>query len=291
MNSNKLKFYVLAISCLSLINCRQSQNDTVSLKEKKLNVNNDEIIINEKTIDSLIIDLNNDGKLDKIEVKEKNNAERSVVVKIRNEKGYAIISNNNEIIGCEKCGYQGGDPYISLNIINKGFEIELEYTQLSFYYESNAIYLKKVDVLKTEATETGINENHEIYTDEQFGKIKLSDLKKDFILDLRKKHEKKENNIEGLYVLNSCENGRFKISIIKIGSVYTYSILDGKKIISRGNVSITSEDGGTIVSFGNIGGLYVRNNITVQNYGNSMNEYNHFTQCNEKYLTFEKVKK
>jgi hypothetical protein len=293
MNSNKFKFYVLAISCLCFINCKQSPNDTVSIENKKTIVKSNEKKFansDEKIIDSLIIDLNNDGKLDKIEIIEKNNSERTLLVQIKEEKGYKLISNNNEIIGCSTCGYQGGDPYISLNKSNIDFEIELEYIKLSFFYESNALYLKKVDVLKTEPTETGITENHEIFTYEQFGKMNLSNLKKDFIVDLRKKYGKTENDIEGLYVLDSCENGRFKININKKGSVYIYSILDGKKIISKGKTSIRSEDGETIVAFGNIAGLYTKNNITVQNYGNSMNEYNHFTQCDQKYLTFEKVK-
>jgi hypothetical protein len=52
IESNKLKFIVLAISCLTLINCKQSQNETVSLKENNINVNSNEIIIIKKTINS-----------------------------------------------------------------------------------------------------------------------------------------------------------------------------------------------------------------------------------------------
>jgi hypothetical protein len=94
--------------------------------------------------------------------------------------------------------------------------------------------------------------------------------------------------IEGLYILNSCENGRFKINLKKNGSLYAFSILDGKKIISRGKASIRKEDGETIITMDKIAGLFEKNNITIQNYGNSMNEYIHFTQCGEKYLSFEK---
>jgi hypothetical protein len=293
MNSNKFKFYVLAISCLCFINCKQSPNDPVSIKNKKIIVKSNEKKIansNEKIIDSLIIDLNNDGKLDKIEIKEKNNSERTLLVQIKEEKGYKLISNNNEIIGCLTCGFQGGDPYISLNKSNKGFEIELEYIKLSFFYESNALYLKKVDVLKTEPTETGITENHEIFTYEQFGKMNLSDLKKDFIVDLRKRYGKTENNIEGLYILHSCEKSRFKIKIEEKEKVYYFSILDEKKVISKGKAILINNHESTSIELGKMGGLYTAESIVIQNYGNSMNEYNHFTQCDQKYLTFEKVK-
>ena len=97
-----------------------------------------------------------------------------------------------------------------------------------------------------------------------------------------------ENKIIGLSVLKSCENGMFKINIKKDGSEYTYTILDGKKIISKGKASIRSEKEETIITCGSITGIYTKNSITVQNYGNSMNEYNHFTQCDQKYLPFIK---
>jgi hypothetical protein len=94
--------------------------------------------------------------------------------------------------------------------------------------------------------------------------------------------------IEGLYVLKTCENGRFSIRVVKKDALYTFHILDSKKSISRGKVSVEKEGDNTYLSFGKIGGIWKGNSIQVQNYGNSMNEYNHFTQCEDKYLTFEK---
>jgi hypothetical protein len=97
---------------------------------------------------------------------------------------------------------------------------------------------------------------------------------------------KKENTINGVYVLKSCESTRFSIKIDIKNSNYEYLILDKSKIILRGKVLINN----TQIKLGKIEGVISDNSIVIQNYGNSMNEYVHFTQCDEKYLTFEKVK-
>jgi hypothetical protein len=95
-----------------------------------------------------------------------------------------------------------------------------------------------------------------------------------------------ENKINGLYVLKSCESSRFSIKIDIKNSDYNYSIIDKTKIILKGKAIINK----TQIKLGKIEGVISDNDIVIQNYGNSMNEYNHFTQCDEKYLTFEKVK-
>ncbi|MEO8234267.1 MAG: hypothetical protein ABI549_02530 [Flavobacterium sp.] len=98
-----------------------------------------------------------------------------------------------------------------------------------------------------------------------------------------------ENTIEGLYVLKTCEGSRFKIKIIKKDNAFEYSILDQKKSISKGLVKIEKDKNKTYLTFGKIQGIYDdANKIQIQNYGNSMNEYAHFTQCDEKYLSFIK---
>ena len=84
-----------------------------------------------------------------------------------------------------------------------------------------------------------------------------------------------ENNVEGLYVLKTCENSRFKIKIEKNSGGYSFLIYDKNK-------------GSTYLSFGKIEGQYENDKIQIQNYGNSINEYIHFTQCEEKYLSFVK---
>jgi hypothetical protein len=97
---------------------------------------------------------------------------------------------------------------------------------------------------------------------------------------------KSENKINGVYALKSCESSRFSIKIEIKNSKYEYLILDNSKIILRGKALIENRQ----IKLGKIEGVISDHRIVIQNYGNSMNEYVHFIQCDEKYLTFEKVK-
>jgi len=106
-------------------------------------------------------------------------------------------------------------------------------------------------------------------------------------LELRS--EGKKDVIVGVYLLKSCENGRFKIKIEKKENLYTYNILDLRSIIEKGNLEVLEEDGIVYLIFGKIEGVFDKKSIVIQNYGNSMNEYILFTQCDEKYLSFEKI--
>lgn len=106
----------------------------------------------------------------------------------------------------------------------------------------------------------------------------------------RKEMVEQKDSLAGVYVLDECENGRFKIQIEKSGTEYNYRILDKEKSIGKGKVRITKDGDVTYLTFGNIGSLWEDGSIIVQNYGNAMNEYNHFTQCDSKYLTFKKNK-
>ncbi|WP_395076121.1 hypothetical protein [Flavobacterium sp.] len=99
-----------------------------------------------------------------------------------------------------------------------------------------------------------------------------------------KNDSKAKNSIEGLYVLKSCENSRFKVKIEKKDSDFFYFVFDKNKIILKGKASITKNQ----ISLGKMGGELSENTLVIQNTGNSMNEYNHFTQCDEKYLSFIK---
>ncbi len=96
--------------------------------------------------------------------------------------------------------------------------------------------------------------------------------------------------IAGIYVLTSCENSRFKIKIEKNAGEYSFLIFDRNKIISKGKVGKHNEDDTLYLNFGKIDGIYDTDTIQIQNYGNAMNEYVHFTQCGEKYLAFIKSK-
>lgn len=103
-----------------------------------------------------------------------------------------------------------------------------------------------------------------------------------------KVHRIIKQEIIGSYALKSCENSRFKIKIEKKSGLYSFLIFDKNKIISKGKVKKQNIDGAIYLTFGKIEGLYENDKIQVQNYGNSMNEYIHFTQCQEKYLSFIK---
>lgn len=180
MTNKKLALYLFAISLFTLINCKQNLN------EKKFPTQ--ESVGNEKTIDSISLDLNNDEKLDKVEVICKNNSERILVVKIKAKNGYKLIASNSVIIGCLTCGYQSGDPYIGISKSAHGFQVDLEYMKLSFFCESDSIFLEETDVLKTLPNNNGIEETHEIFTYTQFGKLHLSNLKEGFESTIREQY-------------------------------------------------------------------------------------------------------
>ncbi|WP_268846642.1 hypothetical protein [Flavobacterium aestivum] len=97
-----------------------------------------------------------------------------------------------------------------------------------------------------------------------------------------------DQEITGVYVLESCENSRFKIKIEKKAGIYSFLIYDKSKIISKGTVKKQKTDDVVYLAFGKMEGIYNENKIQIQNYGNSMNRYAHFTQCDEKYLSFIK---
>lgn len=99
---------------------------------------------------------------------------------------------------------------------------------------------------------------------------------------------KTKYSIEGEYTLNSCQKSRFKIQIQKKGVNYFYSILDNKKIISKGKTIINDNKKTISIKMGNIEGKFFGGNIQIQNYSNSTNKLIHFTQCNEKFLMFNK---
>ncbi|MFC5873945.1 hypothetical protein ACFP3I_15215 [Chryseobacterium arachidis] len=100
-----------------------------------------------------------------------------------------------------------------------------------------------------------------------------------------------KKSIEGKYVATTCDGGRFSMEFKNVDGKPTFKIYDKSKIIAAGNVSTeTDEKTGEIssVTIGEIGGLYEGDKIVIQNYGNAMNEFEHFTQCGDKYLEFSK---
>lgn len=102
-----------------------------------------------------------------------------------------------------------------------------------------------------------------------------------------------KKTVDGIFVAGNCDGGRFSIQFKNTDGQSTFKIFDKKKIIAAGNVSVeTDEKTGEITNLemGEIGGLYQGDKIVIQNYGNSMNEFDHFTQCGDKYLEFTRQK-
>lgn len=95
-----------------------------------------------------------------------------------------------------------------------------------------------------------------------------------------------DNNFAGTYKLKSCQNSRFKIEISKEKNAYYYLIFDKEKIISKGKVIMSKND----FSIGKIKGEFSSGSIQIKNYDTANPKLFHFTQCDEKYLTFVKTR-
>ncbi|WBX96365.1 hypothetical protein [Chryseobacterium gambrini] len=102
-----------------------------------------------------------------------------------------------------------------------------------------------------------------------------------------------KTSVEGKFIATTCEGARFSIEFKNTDGNPTFKILDKTKVIAAGNVSAeTDEKTGAItnIMMGEIGGVYEGDKIVIQNYGNAMNEFEHFTQCGDKYLEFTRQK-
>ncbi|GEN78120.1 hypothetical protein [Chryseobacterium hagamense] len=102
-----------------------------------------------------------------------------------------------------------------------------------------------------------------------------------------------KKSLEGKYTAVACDGGRFSIEFKNTGGKPVFKIFDKGKVIATGNTSAEiDEKTGEIteIAMGEIGGLYEGDKIIIQNYGNAMNEFDHFTQCGDKYLEFTKSK-
>ncbi len=104
------------------------------------------------------------------------------------------------------------------------------------------------------------------------------------IIFLSNENNNSKRLINSTYVAKNCENSRFTIHLEN----NVYEILDRGKIISKGKINQDKTSNSNIIKLGKIEGSYYKDSIVIQNYGNSINEYNHFVQCDSKYLTFIK---
>lgn len=102
------------------------------------------------------------------------------------------------------------------------------------------------------------------------------------------KSEQRDKIIEGTYILKTCENSKFSINIKNMQKNIVFKICDKTKTISKGIVNIDKTENPITIGLGKIDGMYYGDSIVIQNYGNSMNEYDHFVQCDQKFLTFIK---
>lgn len=222
MINNKMKmklFFISMILSVSLLACKKDlQSQTTITKEPDKQ---------EKVIDSLLVDINKDGQPDKVIISEKTpSANRTIAVQLNNQNTYKTISSNNKIIACSTCGAQSGDPYINLKATDAGFDLVLEDRVYSFTFKSKDIFLEKIDILTTKQTSEGIEEQHKIYTPEDFGSLNLSNFNDDILLKLNN-HSKQvslpvqQEDIDKFEweTDNSLGNYNSKLSLEKYGDI------------------------------------------------------------------------
>lgn len=184
MNKN---IYLLVIIYQLFIACsNKTENQNINVINTVKNVSG--IIA-----DSIRCDINKDGKLDKISIIELTDSTRLLLVEINEDNRFKIIASNKKIIGCKTCGYQSGDPFVHIDSTSNGFILYMEYGQVTFFYESGSIYLDKINLSITKQTEDGIEESHEIFLHQKFGKFNLSDLKEGYILTIKNKLKKTQS--------------------------------------------------------------------------------------------------
>ena len=173
INKNLFNVFVLVLF-FALISCK---------REAKILVNKNSFLkeVNIKIIDSLKLDLNEDGSQDIIQIQETKHDNRVIIIKLKKGNKYVTIAENNKIITCKACGYQGGDPYISLSQQKNRFNLNLEFNSMRFKYDSGKIILKSVDITQVIQTPDSINEKHLIKTSKDFGRIELAKIDIDFI--------------------------------------------------------------------------------------------------------------
>ena len=99
----------------------------------------------------------------------------------------------------------------------------------------------------------------------------------------------KDINLTGIYKNEPC-NISIEIEKNTNKAKYFYKIVENNQTKSQGYISSikSNGEGGFHIKFKKIGGVYENGSIVIQNYGNSMNEYNHFEDCDSKYLKFDK---
>jgi hypothetical protein len=152
--------------------------------------------------------------------------------------------------------------------------------------ESNDTKAKSESAVVSSPADQAADSVKKEHTEESDGKTEAPE-------KIKPEAEVAKKSIEGKYVAVACDGGRFSIEFKNTDGKPFFKIYDKGKMIAAGNASTeTDEKTGEIteIDMGDIGGLYEGDKIIVQNYGNAMNEFDHFTQCGDKYLEFTKSK-
>lgn len=111
-------------------------------------------------------------------------------------------------------------------------------------------------------------------------------LRKDSI---RENSSKFYDSISGFYFSNKMKNCDFWITINRKENKYIYKFYNNKERIKEGVVKVEKEDENVYLIFENsFNSQYYRDTIIFQNYGNSMNEFEHVPFCELKYVTLIK---
>jgi hypothetical protein len=94
------------------------------------------------------------------------------------------------------------------------------------------------------------------------------------------------NKINVINIGTYREDGLCSIEI-EIKENRNFLIIETGKVTTRGIYEISqNEENLLYVAFSSISAIYYNDTIDIQNYGNAMNEYIHFSSCDQKYLTF-----
>jgi tetratricopeptide (TPR) repeat protein len=100
--------------------------------------------------------------------------------------------------------------------------------------------------------------------------------------------------ISGVYLLKALEeiNCPFWITIQNKNDSLYYSFFKENKIVKKGILIKSKNNGDVYLNFSKeFTGIYSKNEITIQNYGNSTNEYERIPYCDLKYLNLVKNEK
>ncbi len=126
-------------------------------------------------------------------------------------------------------------------------------------------------------------------------KNSVGNIKEDKLSALEKKLN--DEDYSGIYNLSDAKACKIVITIKKDKNNYTYTI-NGTAIKSTGKLSVVKDQAETYLVFTgtkrsgdktSVEGAYLNKTITVQNYGNSMNQYICFKSCDAKFLEFVKA--